>query len=626
MLIDREIGSRNAGTPRDESTADGVSLSPEYIPYQFKPIGLKITEITNREIERRPLHSFEDLQHSYDTSFQSLSPRLSPEGIEASGENDQFFGLFGRDTVYVFGEIRETFGLIKGIQRQIVLNGNGTVNMDSSLVRQQLKKVVSDQDEFFARGVKGFLHINQYQADVDDYNTSRQVGKPAHEVREHVTAKMYKDLVSDKLALGGKPFYTQFTDEQLDVIKAHGKNPQTIDLLRDPIIPLSEVKIINWNTADAAPLRVSETVKALKLLRQIKADSNKIPMSALLQESLELLEIEVRSSKFRDLVEWCRKNTKEFGFAGWKFDPDNKAYVDFPNQGLLDSERPHEHDDPEMNKREDLHPKKPADLQAFSWAAKMHAADVYDEFDPEYAKVLREEAKDQKKRFNKSESEGGYLMRDPVTRLVIPAEAIDGRGRQIKIPMSGGSFSAFGGDYNGNHIIDEEHRDDLVDFTMNPTMFDPHNGMRTYANTLSDKNLDRVSYQKSPNNYWPILTSGAAIGIGKWGYNTEKEELLDAMLEGTYSFAQLPTNHPDFAQAIENYNVKDGRREMFRNPNGQTSGRDQSWSSAAIMYASTWMLWNRHGTLPGIEDIKKENPSSTFDWFPLAQEAAVVYI
>ena len=469
-------------------------------------------------------------------SLATLDMLVTPTGIYASGEKDIFHGLFGRDTATVYSFILEDYKLVRRTAE------------DSPSPFSEA--ILAEHEALFAKALEGFLYIGRFQGRVDNPLTGEEKGKAIHEVRHNPSSFMH--LTEGKKQKGEKPFYVD-----------------------------SEGVLKNWDTVDATFLRIIAMGKTLLLSEQLDGK----PKSRALENAFLYLFSEIERDQFRDSVEWCLANAKRYGFPGFSFNESAREFTNFPNKHWADSHQSLLHEDAEITP----YPKKPVEVSAYAWAAFHYAGDIYAKSDPSFARLLRHTAKDLKKRFNREEKEGGFLLYDENAKMQYFAEGLDGLGKQIGIVMCNPVMSLWA-TYHGGHIIKRRYIPDVINRALMPDMFRPDAGIRTYNKDI--RKTDRVLYHKGPDTFWPFVSVAAAIGMERVGYRKSARNVLRAALSGVDYFASKPADDPHSAPFIENFIAEGNTFRPFFNGE-QESCREQAWTTSGVLYATSSLLFNR---------------------------------
>lgn len=493
------------------------------------PSVLKKNKSATETISRKALLS---IQYA---SIQSLAKLVTSTGIYASSATDIFHGLFGRDTATVYSFILEDYKLIR---RRV---GDFPSPFADSVLEQH--------EQLFVRALEGFLYIGRYQGKVDNPVTGEEKGKAIHEVRHDPNS--YFHLTEGKRQKGEKPFYV----DHEGVLK-------------------------NWDTVDATFLRIIAIGKTMLLRHQLSEKSK----SYALENAFKKLQKEVDSSRFRDSVEWCLSNSRKYGFPGFSYDLARREFTNFPNKHWADSSHALLHEDYD----ETPYPKKPVEVAAYAWAAFHYAGDLYADRDPSFARLLRQTAKDLKKRFNKDEASGGFLLFDKKTNLYYCAEGLDGRGNQIKVIMCNPVMSLWA-TYHGGHIIKRRYIADIIKRSLLPDMFRDDAGIRTYNKNILK--TDAALYHKGPETFWPFVSVAAAIGMERVGYRKAAHRTFRAAIRGVMQFSSKDPSDQYYAPFIENF-IAEGNsfRPFFADH--QTSCREQAWTASGMLYATSSLLFH----------------------------------
>lgn len=220
------------------------------------------------------------------------------------------------------------------------------------------------------------------------------------------------------------------------------------------------------------------------------------------------------------------------------------------------------------------YPIAPVEVQGYAWLALKLWADFYLESDlrlmrsDKFAHKLHLQAEALKKRFNEL-----FIFNDGEFKF--PAQALDGDKNKIET-ITGNPILLLWATYQKNGIneciLEKKYLDDLVNRSFQPDMFDHEAGIRTmsmHANTF-------VPGQDSYHNgsFWPVLNGMAHEGLICWQYNLQAKLLQDAALKPIIFFGS----------AIELYTKdKSEDYQLYKNPQGQESCREQAWSAAAAL-------------------------------------------
>lgn len=220
------------------------------------------------------------------------------------------------------------------------------------------------------------------------------------------------------------------------------------------------------------------------------------------------------------------------------------------------------------------YPIAPVEVQGYAWLALQLWSDYYQNTKINYSKTkrfgraLKVHANLLKRQFNKFfifKENGSYYA----------AQALDGYKNQIKT-VTGNPLLLLWAAYKKNgkvtSIIEKKYLESIVKRAFTEDMFDEDAGIRT----MSTKARTFIPGSNSYHNgsFWPKLNGMSHEGLENFGYWNKAQRLKDATLK--------PIQY--FGTPIELYiKTENGQYDLYHNPNGQRSCREQAWSAAAAL-------------------------------------------
>lgn len=275
-------------------------------------------------------------------------------------------------------------------------------------------------------------------------------------------------------------------------------------------------------------------------------------------------------------LEYCLGEIDEKGFVAYEYEG-NREFVELRNKTWKDSERGFLLPNGQMPKG------KIYDIwtNGVTWAALDTGARIFAEKDPDFSRVLFNNADEFKERLNNPISKGGFRMRDEFMELDYFAEALTEQGA-LTTPSVDPAL-LLGLYVNGECPIKEAHIPDLVTRVMKEDMFDEAAGIRTYSNLGEVYHIvyDFVEgfYHRGPETVWPWNNEKFATGAEHYGFVEEAKRVRLAVLEPL-------VNQFDDRPIELHLKGSAGERVPYKNPQtGQLSCFEQAWSAGAVYEA-----------------------------------------
>lgn len=311
----------------------------------------------------------------------------------------------------------------------------------------------------------------------------------------------------------------------------------------------------NWDTADATPLIVRETLRGHQLLaRQMEPETEK---------------------GIREMLGWIVARTEKYdgmvGFLSAKLQPE-RTHSGLVNQGWKDTEDIYQAPDGENAP----HPIKDVLVNAQAWAALRDGAEYFSRQDSAFSEQLRAVADMLQVKFNDSET--GFVL--PSREGL--AQAIDGNGNRLEQRAVDQGAVLEARTMSGEVIVNSEVAAGIIDEMMSADMFNPDAGLRNYA--LGTEFSHGTKYHGSSHTYWPLMSGVVALGLEQVGEDVKAEKIMRGMLNAVRI---LGTNIEMFVQ-----NEQDDF-EPWSHPDpdiGQMSSREQAWTAGAVYYATSYIL------------------------------------
>lgn len=268
--------------------------------------------------------------------------------------------------------------------------------------------------------------------------------------------------------------------------------------------------------------------------------------------------------KLKLALTWCLENSSNNN-CSFGHDP-HRRYGGLYNKGWKDSLKAHLDDKGNMPH----FPIRDVWVTGLHWAALKYGARMFRYLDTRFALLMETEAARLKNDFNSIDA--GFLAIDNTGEYYF-VEAIDGQGNKLEAITIDPALNLWA-QFEGECIIDQKYIESVVNRIMRFDMYDPEAGVRVYSDTT--KFYDELEYHRGPATYWPFTNALLAIGLRDFGYITQAQNVLEAMIKGVGNF-----NH-----CIELFMMKDGRFVAYKDPfNGQESCSDQAWTAAGLYYA-----------------------------------------
>lgn len=308
----------------------------------------------------------------------------------------------------------------------------------------------------------------------------------------------------------------------------------------------------NWDSVDATALWLIATVRAHRKLSMPYKGETRLQM--------------------KKAYEWLLRNMSHYegfvGFLGADLQ-DGRRYSGLHNQGWKDTYQVYQ-DDQGLAK----HPIKDVLVNAEAWAALQFGLEEFRDEDPELARRLRMAAETLRKLFN--DPEKGFLLKDETYF----AQAIDGRGKQLP-QLSADVGMCLWAFCQDDCVIDYPYVDRIVEKITQPELFNPVAGVRSYA-LGTEFHYGSTRYHGSPYTYWPFVSGLVARGLLHFGYDDQAAKIMTAYLLAVKHFQ---SNIEMFAE------TSDHRLVPWHHPElEQQSAIQQAWTSAAVYYASLYLL------------------------------------
>lgn len=419
--------------------------------------------------------------------YETLLELATDEGINASGKNDVYGCIFGRDSAITFLKILK-------------------VCEQSSLSSSERKRLL----EITKRGLESLVSLQGKETNIE---SGEEPGKFIHEYRPN----NYERLLQLE-----KPWY----------------------IYPDGILR-------NYDSLDSTPL----TLIALYRYWEItKDDAFLFSMLPAVEAGLNwIITYGDRDKDF--LVEYeLPKNRQHGGLAVQSWTDSRESVID--SEGKFPD-----------------YPIAPVEVQGYVWLALQLWSDFYESslyvsHTKKFAKLLRNQAKELKKQFNKL-----FIYKDG--KQYYAAQALDGHKNQIKT-VTGNPLLLLWAAYKKNGtvetIVETQFIDDIVKRAFTSDMFDTEAGIRT----MSTKEKTYISGQNSYHNgsFWPKLNGLSHEGLVNFDYRLEANLLKHATLK--------PLEY--FGSPIELYvRTDEGDYRLYRNSDGQESCLQQAWSAAAAL-------------------------------------------
>ncbi len=207
-------------------------------------------------------------------------------------------------------------------------------------------------------------------------------------------------------------------------------------------------------------------------------------------------------------------------------------------------------------------PRATCELQGYAYDAKMRGARLAEQFwdDPEYAALLRRQAADLKRRFNKDFWIAGRRYF---------ALALDADGGQVDALSSNIGHLLWSG------IVDKAKAKAVVDALMGPRLWSGW-GIRTMAE--GDQRYNPIGYHVG--TVWPFDNSFIAWGLRRYGYKREAARVAAGILDAAVYFdGRLPEAFGGFERHLTGYPVQ-----------YPTACSPQAWSTGAPLLFLRTML------------------------------------
>lgn len=373
---------------------------------------------------------------------------------------------------------------------------------------------------FMSQAAKGLLQMMNWQSKADNEHTGEELGKFPHEIR--LSEVDYQHLTEGMVSQGKKSWYVDPADKVLK----------------------------NWDTNDATQLWI-------------------IVVARLYEKGYIDFTEDVRSAMKHGLL-WCIRNLRDHGgLAGYSYNPE-RTWAGLINQTWKDSEGAYMHTDGTLPKK----PIKDVFVNALTWSALRYGSKLFATYDHNFARFLKSEADNLKKRFNDEKT--GFLMKDAVTGYYF-AEAIDDEGKQLQA-VSCDPGLVLWAYCDDESIIENKYLPAVAKRLLEEDMLDLEAGIRTYS--CKGTSYDRIAYHRGQNTYWPFVSGLIADGLNNFGYKYEAQKVLSAMIKGVHKFGTC----------VELFVKKDNQYSRFKHPDiEQYSCTDQAWTAAAVYYAANYL-------------------------------------
>ncbi len=400
-----------------------------------------------------------------------------PEGILASGRDEVYGCVFGRDSL-----------------------------ITSLLLLKVYKKT---KDTYFLSLVRKILiNLGKLQGTKVNQESGEEPGKNIHEFRPGNHEHLTKHLT--------QPWYV-YDD----------------NIMR------------NYDTVDATPL----FLMACKEYFEVSEDA------AFLDEILPY----VRAS-----LSWLSiyGDTNNDAFIDYRFHQDRR-FGGLAVQSWMDSSESLFFED---NDTRPSYPIASVEVQAYSYAAFVGWGVYFAIEDPQYAKILSEQAGMLKKRFIE------IFVRTDTGKTALAA-GVDGTETLLTSVRSSMGHCLWAAPILHGElpqsILDSAHVSGIVERLMQQDLFIPQAGIRTLSSLSSHFEVN--SYHNG--SIWPHDTGIIAEGLERFGYTDEAQRVRVALLN---SYAHFETPIELFAYGDEGF-------EEYRGPSGQSACRTQAWSAAALL-------------------------------------------
>jgi glycogen debranching enzyme len=202
------------------------------------------------------------------------------------------------------------------------------------------------------------------------------------------------------------------------------------------------------------------------------------------------------------------------------------------------------------------------EVQGYAYMAKMAIADLYDRTEePERAALLREEARELRRSFNRDfwlEHEGCYAL------------ALEAGGRPCRVVSSNAGHALWAG------IADEDKAQRVVHRMMQPDLFNGW-GIRTLSNR--ERRYNPMGYHLG--TVWPHDNSLIAAGFRRYGFDEAALRLFSGLLDAAVEFEEyrLPELFTGFAREDSGMPVP-----------YPVACHPQAWAAGAIPYLIETLL------------------------------------
>jgi glycogen debranching enzyme len=411
--------------------------------------------------------------------YQSVLELATDEGINASGKEEIYGCIFGRDSFITINKLLKVYSNVKesgGLDPDLHRDDKGEHRDDKG------EGIDIDPEPLRKMCKTGLTTLMELQGKETNLESGEEPGKFIHEYRKEKHERLTKREV--------RPWY----------------------LYPDNIMR-------NYDSIDSTPLGL------ITINRYWKATGdNEFLLKALPHVEEGLNWIVTYGDRDKDqLVEYELPKERTHGglvVQSWTDSKESMIQADgtFP-----------------------LYPIAPVEVQGYTWLALKMWADYYGDIGHNYARTenfahkLNTQADNMKKRFNETflfESEGQHF----------PAQALDGDKNQLKTVTGNPLLLLWSGYARHNAapgskyecILEDEYIPGMVKRSFMPDMFEHDAGIRT----MSTKSTTYIPGQNSYHNgsFWPKLNGMAHEGLVNFGYRDEAEKLHEATLAPIHHF------------------------------------------------------------------------------------------